>query len=126
MLIKVLLAGLMSTCLSFFFKEQRSTIAFLIILAASLLIVFLTLDSFVTIIEDLNSIFDRFQGESRYFLMLLKMLGITYICDLVAGICKDSGHASIAHQMQTFGKVLILSVSVPIVSTLFDIISQLL
>lgn len=104
MLYKVLLAGLIGTCLSVYFKEHKNTIGFFIVIAASLLIVFLTLSSFTKIGEQLSQLFNAFEGEGKYLTMLLKMLGITYVCDLTAGICKDSGNTSIAHQMMTFGK----------------------
>lgn len=126
MLYKVLLAGLIGTCLSVYFKEHKNTIGFFIVIAASLLIVFLTLSSFTKIGGQLSSLFKAFDGEGKYLTMLLKMLGITYVCDLTAGICKDSGNASIAHQMMTFGKILILSISLPVISTLFDIVSGVL
>lgn len=126
MLFKVLLAGLVGTCLSVYFKEHKNSIGFAIVIAASLVIVFLTLSFFTGIMDNLNGLFSAFEGESKYFTMLLKMLGITYVCDLTAGICKDSGNTSIAHQMQTFGKILILSISLPVISTLFEIIANLL
>lgn len=126
MLYKVLLAGLIGTCLSVYFKEQKNSIGFAILIAASLVIVFLTLNFFTGIMDSLTGIIDKFEGEGKYLTMLLKMLGITYVCDLTAGICRDSGNASIAHQMQTFGKILVLSVSLPIISTLFEIITNLI
>lgn len=126
MLFKVLLAGLIGTCLSVYFKEHKNSIGFAIVIAASLVIVFLTLSFFTGIMDNLNAVIERFQGESKYFIMLFKMLGITYVCDLTAGICKDSGNAAIAHQMQIFGKILVLSISIPVISTLFEIITDLL
>lgn len=126
MLFKVLLAGLIGTCLSVYFKEHKNSIGFAIVIGASLVIIFLTLNFFTGIMDNLNGIVETFQGESKYFAMLFKMLGITYVCDLTAGICKDSGNAAIAHQMQIFGKILVLSVSIPVISTLFELITELL
>lgn len=126
MLFKVLLAGLIGTCLSVYFKEHKNYIGFLIVIGASLVIIFLTLNFFTGIMDNLNGIVKKFQGESKYFAMLFKMLGITYVCDLTAGICKDSGNAAIAHQMQIFGKILVLSVSIPVILTLFELITELL
>lgn len=126
MLYKVLLVGLIGTCLSVYFKENKNSIAFFIVIADSLLIVFLTLNSFSEIAGDLSEMFNAFEGEGKYLTMLLKMLGIAYVCDLTAGICKDSGNSSIAHQLRIFGKILILSISLPVISTLFEFISGLL
>lgn len=126
MLYKVLLAGLIGTCLSVYFKEHKNSIGFFIVIAASVLIVFLTLSSFTEISSRLGDLFQVFDGEGKYLTLLLKMLGITYVCDLVAGICKDAGNSGLAHQMMTFGKLLILSMSLPVIFTLFDMISGIL
>lgn len=126
MLYKVLIAGLIATCLSVYFKEQKNIIGFAIVMAASLLIVFFSLSYLTGVIKNLNKIFEGLEGEEKYLSMLLKMLGVTYICDLTAGICRDSGNTSIAHQMTTFGKLVILSMSLPVISGLFEIITELL
>lgn len=126
MLYKILLAGLIGTCLSIYFKEHKNSAGFAILIAASLVIVFITLNYFTSVMASLKQIVDDFEGQSQYLVMLFKMLGITYVCDLTAGICRDSGNTAIAQQMQMFGKMLVFSLSLPIISTLFEIITSLI
>lgn len=126
MLFKILAAGLMATCLSVYFKEHKSSFGFVIIISASLVIVFMTLNYFGKVMDNIKSITEKFSGGMEYILMLFKMLGISYVCDLTAGICKDSGNAALAHQMQMFGKILILSLSIPLIGTLFELITELI
>jgi stage III sporulation protein AD len=55
-----------------------------------------------------------------YLTALLKMTGITYIAEFSAGICKDAGYGALAGQIEIFGKLSILALSMPIVLALLE------
>jgi stage III sporulation protein AD len=57
--------------------------------------------------------------------VLIKILGISYICEFSADICKDSGFTAISNQIQIFGKLSILVVSMPIFMNLLNTIWDL-
>lgn len=56
----------------------------------------------------------------------MKIIGITYIAEFASDICKDAGHAAIANQIQIFGKLSVLAVSMPIVLALLETINGFL
>ena len=51
-------------------------------------------------------------------------IGITYICEFSAGICRDAGFQTIAGQIEVFGKVCILLFGLPIVISLLQTIGN--
>ena len=55
-----------------------------------------------------------------YLTTLLKMIGITYIAEFSAGICKDAGYGALGTQLEIFGKLSILAVSMPILLALLE------
>ena len=55
-----------------------------------------------------------------YLTTLLKMIGITYIAEFSAGICKDAGYGALGTQIEIFGKLSILAVSMPILLALLE------
>jgi stage III sporulation protein AD len=55
-----------------------------------------------------------------YLTTLLKMTGVTYIAEFSAGICKDAGYGALAGQIEIFGKLSILALSMPIVLALLE------
>ena len=59
------------------------------------------------------------QGE-QYLAILLKVIGITYICEFGAGICKDAGYGAMGTQIEIFAKLSILAVSMPVVLALME------
>ena len=64
--------------------------------------------------------------DSTYLYTLFKMIGITYVGQFSAGLCKDAGYSSIAGQIEVFCKLSILALSMPILSSLLDTIQGFL
>ena len=64
--------------------------------------------------------------QSSYIQVLLKIIGITYISEFAADICRDAGYSAIAGQIGIFAKLSILAVSMPIVTALLDTIHSFL
>ena len=62
--------------------------------------------------------------DGSYITTLLKMIGITYIGQFSAGICKDAGHQSTAAQIEMFCRLAILVQSVPILLALLETIQE--
>ena len=57
---------------------------------------------------------------------LLKIAGIGLVTEIAGMICKDSGNASLAQAMQLLGTAVILSLSLPILETLLELIQSIL
>lgn len=64
--------------------------------------------------------------QDSYLTSLLKIVGITYIADFSANLCRDAGYSAIAGQIEFFGKISILTISAPVVLALLDTISGFL
>lgn len=58
--------------------------------------------------------------DVKYLTILLKMIGITYIAEFSAGICKDAGYGSIAGQIEIFTKLYIMVLSMPVLLALME------
>ena len=50
----------------------------------------------------------------------LKVIGITYICEFCANLCRDAGYGSIAGQIELSGKLSVLMLGLPILLTLLE------
>ena len=61
-----------------------------------------------------------------YLNTLLKMLGITYVGQFSAGICKDAGYSSIAGQIELFARLAVLAVSMPVLLALLETVHDFL
>lgn len=58
--------------------------------------------------------------------LLLKALGIAFLTETAASICRDSGETSLAGWVETAGKLEILLLSFPLIRTVLDTVAALL
>ncbi len=77
------------------------------------------------VVEQMKTILSYIPVEQEYFHTFMKMVGIAYISELAADICKDNGSGALANQLQTFGRLSILVLSLPVFLTLIQTIGQM-
>ena len=58
--------------------------------------------------------------------ILLKALGIAFLTETAASICRDSGETTLAGWVETAGKLEILLLSFPLIRTVLDTVATLL
>lgn len=61
-----------------------------------------------------------------YVGVLIKLLGIAYICEFASGLCKDAGYQSIAGQVEIAGRVAMVVISLPILRAIIETINGML
>lgn len=121
-IIKVGLLGIVGVILAVQFKAQKPEYGIYIGFAISILIFCYVLQQVEAVVSQLNLI-QKYLGDTRSYLsILLKVIGITYICEFSAGICKDAGYGSVADQIEILGKLSVMFAGLPI---LFAVIEQI-
>lgn len=73
--------------------------------------------------SQLAMLWRQIASGGRYAALLLKVVGITWICEFVAGICRDSGFSAVASQVELFGKIAILFAGMPVFLALAETIA---
>ena len=58
--------------------------------------------------------------------MLIKITGIAILTEFAVSICKDSGENAIASKIDMGGKVIMVSLSIPIMASLLETILKIL
>lgn len=121
-IMKIACLGFCGVLLGVFLRQVHPALAEMISLATCILIIFYSLTKLSTVFELINMMENYFSGQRDYFRILLKIIGITYVADFSANICKDAGYSAIAGQIEIFGKISILAVSSPIILALLETI----
>jgi stage III sporulation protein AD len=78
----------------------------------------------LTYITDLATATGALEGEG--WSLLLKALGVAFLTETAASVCRDSGEAGLATWVETAGKLEILLLSFPLIRTVLDTVSALL
>ena len=125
-LIKVLILGIIVSILAVLFKSVKQEYSIICIIVGSLIIVLYILNSLLGVIDYFLEIVDKTGIDSQLFIVLLKIVGLGYLVEFSAGVCRDSGNSSIADKVVLAGKILIFIMSMPIISNLFNIILELI
>lgn len=124
-MIKIAMIGIMAVFLAMFLKRDRQEFGILVILTGCLLILFLSVEKIRVVLDGINRLKLALGDGSTYVEILLKMLGITYVAEFSANLCKDAGFGAIANQIEFYGKVMLIAVSIPILFSLIETIGQI-
>lgn len=118
--VTVAVIGLVAVILAVQLKTVKAEYGVYLVLGAGLVIFFYGLSKLETILETLKRIQSYIQIDTMYLGTMMKMIGITYIAEFASGICKDAGYSSLGGQIEIFGKLSILAVSMPILLALME------
>lgn len=125
-MLKVCMLGVAGVLLAIQFKSGKTEYGIYISVALSLIIFFGVFDYLETMIDMIKGIGTYIDLDDSYISILLKMLGITYVADFSAGICKDAGYQTIAGQIEIFGKLAVMVLSMPVLYALLNTIRDFL
>ena len=121
-LVRVGFLGIAGVLLAVQFKGQKPEYGIYIGLGVSILIFAYAIRQVEAIIGQLERIKGYLGGAESYLTILLKVVGITYICEFSSAVCKDAGYQAVAGQIEVLGKLSVLFAGLPI---LFAIIEQI-
>lgn len=116
--------GLVAVLLAVQFKSKGGEFGTYLIMGAGLVLFFFGTGKMQTIVDTARQIQSFININSVYLTTLLKMVGITYIAEFASGICKDAGYGSMGTQIEIFGKLSILAVSMPIILALLETLQE--
>ncbi|MGN0167493.1 MAG: SpoIIIAC/SpoIIIAD family protein [Acetatifactor sp.] len=121
-LVKVAFLGIAGVLLAVQFKSSKAEYGIYIGLAISIVIFCYALRQVEAVVTQFEKIRSYLGGTQGYLSILLKVIGITYICEFSAGICKDAGYQAVAGQIEVLGKLSVMFAGLPI---LFAVIEQI-
>ncbi|SDK51407.1 stage III sporulation protein AD [Natronincola ferrireducens] len=119
---QIVALGLVAAVLSVVVKNQKPEIGMYIALATGIIIFIMVATKLQSVIEILNQMANKINIDDIYLSTILKIVGIAYIAEFGAQVCKDAGEGLIASKIEFAGKILIMVMAVPILVSLMDLI----
>lgn len=107
-------------------KSLNSSLWVYLSLALSVFVLFYILNRLEFILEFLNDILEDIGLESGYFEILIKIVGISYLCEFTSNICRESGFVGVASQIEIGGKLTMMVMSMPILVAIVETITSIL
>ena len=118
--------GIITVVLAIQLKSIKPEYGIYLSVAGVLLIFFYSIGKLTGILEFLDKIRSYIQVNEMYVGILLKIIGITYIAEFAGNVCKDAGYSAIGNQIEIFGKLMVLAVSMPILLALLETLDSFL
>lgn len=122
---KIVGFGIISVSLIIILKNQKPEMALMCVVAASIIMLLFIVDELTSVIELLNRLIENSSIDINFLKIILKVVGISYIVEFGKNICNDAGESSIANKIEIAGKVIIVSLSIPIITSLLEIVSTI-
>ena len=122
--IKVIMAALAGVFLAAVLKSVKSEMTMLVAAGVSVLILFYILSGLSVIVEQLKMLQGYIGISGKYIGILVKMIGISYMTQLAADIFRDNGQTTVAGQLEVFCKITIAALGMPVVLTLFEVVTK--
>ncbi len=123
---KIIALGILICVVIIIVKQIKPEFAVLVLIAGSIIMLCYLFNYFTNILGVFDKIISKTGINAELFSIILKIVGIGYLIEFAANICADSGNPAIADKIVLGGKLIILTVSMPIITNLLDIIVELL
>lgn len=125
-IIKIIGVGLIALIIIVIIKQYKPEFAMYVSIAAGAIIIFMVLDKVLGIITLLTNLSKKSGINAEYLSILLKITGIAVLTEFAVSICKDAGESAVASKVDFGGKIIVISMSIPIISALLEVILKII
>lgn len=125
-IIKIIGVGLISLIIIIIIRQYKPEFTLYVSLFAGGIILLFLMDKISGIVDILTSLSNKASIDSEFLTLLIKITGIAFLTEFAVSICKDTGETAIANKVDMGGKVIIVSMSIPIISSLLETVLQIL
>lgn len=118
--------GLVTTILVMVIRQQKPEMAVQLTILFGVLIMIFMMDKIAGVVTVLRSLATKVNISSTYITIIFKIIGIAYLAEFGAQICKDAGEGVIAQKIELAAKILIMLIALPIMIALMDSVVKIL
>lgn len=124
--LKIVGFGILASLMVVILKENSKEVSIVLVIASSIVLLLASINYLTPIVSMVENIVSKTSIDSSYITVILKVTGIAYLIEFGKDICIDAGQNSIANKMEIAGKIIIASLSVPVITSVFEVVEKLL
>ena len=125
-IVKLIGVGLISLIIIIIVRQYKPEFTLYVSLLAGAIILVFIMDKLDGIITLLTTLSNKTAINNEFLTLLIKITGIAFLTEFAVSICKDTGETAIANKVDMGGKVIIVSMSIPIISSLLETVVEIL
>lgn len=124
--IRIIGIGLLALIIIVILKQYKPEFAIYVSMIAGVLILVVSIQKLTGIINLLQSLANKTYINKSFLSILLKITGIAFITEFAVSICSDAGEKAIASKIEIGSKVIIIAMSIPIITSLLELVIEIL
>ena len=117
--------ALIVTVISVVLKQIRPEIALQLTILASASIFIIVMSKIKVIVDLLQNLANQANISSYYLLIVLKIVGVAYLAEFGAQICRDAGEGALASKIELAAKVGVIVLAIPIIVAITESLVRL-
>ena len=125
-IVKIIGVGLVALIIIIILKQYKPEFSVYVSIIAGIVILAMVMGKLTSVINILSNLSNKTGAGSGFLKILLKITGIAILTEFAVSICKDSGESAIASKIDLGGKIIIISISIPIITALLELIISIL
>ena len=125
-ILKIVGVGLATAIAYILVKQVKNEFAIFVALAGTVLILLLIVTKLTNVIEYFVEIVEKTGVDKSVFFAILKIVGVGYLTEFAANLCNDIGTSSMGNKIVLGGKIVILCLALPIITSLIDIVISIM
>ena len=125
-IVKIIGIALITIIATLLVKQVKVEFSIIVALTGGLIILFMIIDGISDIVAYFSEIVTRTNINSEMFAIILKIVGVGYLTEFASHLCIDSGMSALADKLTLSGKIIIVVMALPIITSLLDIVTEIL
>jgi len=120
-MLKTALLGIVTILIAMAMRQGKAEFSTFVSFTGSILIAWIAVQLLDGITGSLGRLEKLLSIDMEYIALLMKMIGVTYLSEFASSLCRDAGYSAVAGQIELVGKLTILTIGMPIVLALFEL-----
>ena len=125
-IVKIAAAAMITCFLAVLLKQYKSEYAMAVTICGGVLIFLAVAPNLAQLLAGMRQFADRTGIGAEMLTPAVKTIGIAYVTDYAAEMCRDAGESALAAKLEMAGKILMLAIALPVAMAMFDAIERIL
>lgn len=118
--------AIIATTLCLVIKKDRPEMANFIAIITGVIILLSVIFKLNFIIEGIQNLANKANIPNIYISLIIKLIGIAYIMEFAIQLCNDCGEQNIASKLEFGGKIIVMTMSFPILLSIVEMILNII
>ncbi len=125
-IIKLIGIGITGAVTAILLKEYKPVYAVCVAIITTTIIFLMTLSEINYVFSVISTLSQRLSLDSEYIRTIIRIIGFSYLSRFGSEICRDAGQNAIAQKIEFAGKVMIIVTSIPILTSVLNLLIGIL